>query len=88
MFSIIPLKHRHHFSTFIMLYACIPAVYKNNFWTDASYTSLKTVTFESGSNLVQLGDNCFMNCKGLTQNATGILRMKKFVNNSYEESPV
>lgn len=29
MFSIIPLKHRHHFSTFIMLYACIPAVYKN-----------------------------------------------------------
>lgn len=56
MFSIIPLKHRHHFSTFIMLYACIPAVYKNS-----NCDWLETVTCTSYIPPVMESFNAFSN---------------------------
>ena len=60
MFSIIPLKHRHHFSTFIMLYACIPAVYKNS---DCS--GLTSVTIGSGVESIE--NYAFANCPELLE---------------------
>lgn len=59
MFSIIPLKHRHHFSNFIMLYDCIPAVYKN-----AYCYNLKSFAF--GSPINDIPDYCFAGCMSLS----------------------
>ena len=58
MFSIIPLKHRHHFSAFIMLYACIPAVYKNY---NCSYLTSITIP----NSVTSIGDYAFNDCRGL-----------------------
>ena len=58
MFSIIPLKHRHHFSTFIMLYACISAVYKNR-----GCSSLTSVTIPNS--VTSIGDFAFSYCSNL-----------------------